>query len=68
MRIVRDMLRDPKTIPLAEDSSKAINYWWGMDSGVVDLRTSPELPEGTWALADILRRGIRSGEIRPFQE
>ncbi len=67
VRMAREMLRDPKTIPLAEDASRAINYWWGMDSGVVDLRTSPDLPEGCWALADILRRGIRSGMIRPFQ-
>ena len=67
VRMVREMLRDPKTIPLAEDSSRAINYWWGMDSGVVDLRVSPELPEGVRALAEILRSGIRSGTIRPFQ-
>jgi len=67
VRIVREMLRDPKTVPLAEDASRAINYWWGMDSGVVDLRTSPELPEGARALAEILRQGIRSGTIHPFQ-
>jgi len=67
VRMVRGMLRDPKAIPLAEDSSKAINYWWGMDSGVVDLRTSPELPEGARALAEILRQGIRNGSIHPFQ-
>ena len=67
VRIVREMLRDPKTIPLAEDSSRAINYWWGMDSGVVDLRTSAHLPEGCRALAEILRQGIRAGTIHPFQ-
>lgn len=67
VRIVREMLRDPKTIPLAEDSSRAINYWWGMDSGVVDLCVSPDLPEGVRSLAEILSRGIRSGTIRPFQ-
>ena len=67
VRIVREMLRDPKTIPLAEDSSKAINYWWGMSGGVVDLRVSDELPEGIRALAEILRQGVRNGSIRPFQ-
>ena len=67
VRIVREMLRDPKTIPLAEDSSKAINYWWGMNSGVVDLRFSPDLPEGVRSLAEILRQGIRAGAIHPFQ-
>ncbi len=67
VRMVREMLRDPKAIPLAEDASRAINYWWGMNSGVVDLRTSPELPEGARALAEILSQGIRNGSIHPFQ-
>ncbi len=67
VRMVRELLRDPKSIPLAEDSSRAINYWWGMNSGVVDMRFSPDLPEGVRALADILRDGIRSGAIQPFK-
>ncbi len=67
VRMVREMLRDPKTIPLAEDSNKAINYWWGMNSGVIDLHFSPELPEGVRSLAEILRQGIRAGTIHPFQ-
>ncbi len=67
VRIVRELLRDPKSIPLAENSSKAINYWWGMDSDVVDIRVSPDLPEGTRVLAGLLRDGIRSGTIQPFK-
>ena len=67
VRMVREMLRDPKTIPLAEDANRAINYWWGMNSGVVGLRFSPDLPEGTRALIQILRQGIREGTILPFQ-
>ncbi len=67
VRIVREMLRDPRTIPLAEDSSRAINYWWGMNSGVVDLHFSPHLPEGVRSLAEILRQGIRAGTIQPFR-
>ena len=45
---------------------KAINYWWGMDSGVIDVLLSDELPEGVRALAQMLRRGITKGEISPF--
>ena len=67
LRIVQEMLRDPKAVPLAEDASRAINYWWGMNSGVVDLRFSPELPEGVRSLAEILRQGIRAGTIQPFR-
>lgn len=67
VRLLREFLRNPKYIPLAEDSGRAVNFWWGMDSGVVDLWVSPDLPEGCRALADILYRGIRSGTLRPFQ-
>ena len=67
VRIVRELLQDPRRIPLAEDSDRAINYWWGMNSGVIDLQLSPELPEGVRALAQILRQGIRTGMIRPFR-
>ena len=38
-----------------------------MNSGVVDLRISPELPEGVRALAEILRQGIRAGTVQPFR-
>ena len=67
VRIVRELLRDPRRVPLAEDSDRAINYWWGMNSGVVDLELSGELPEGTRALARILQNGIRTGAIQPFR-
>lgn len=67
VRIVQELLQDPRRIPLAEDSDRAINYWWGMNSGVVDLELSPELPEGVRTLAGILQAGIRAGAIQPFQ-
>ena len=67
VRMVREVLRDPKRIPLAEDSSKAINYWWGMNSGVVDLHFGDDLPEGTRTLAQILQGAIRSGALQPFR-
>ena len=49
-----------------EESSKALNYFWGMGSGVVDLRCSGLLPESIRRLADILRQGIRAGVFEPF--
>ena len=67
VRIVRELLQDPRRIPLAGDSDKAINYWWGMNSGVVDLELSGDLPEGMRALAQILQNGIRAGAVQPFR-
>lgn len=52
---------------LGEKSQKAVNYWWGLSSGVVDVRPSESIPESMAALADILKRGIISGGIDPFR-
>ena len=52
---------------LGEKSQKAVNYWWGLSSGVVDVRPSEAMPESMAALADILKRGVISGQIDPFR-
>ena len=46
---------------------KAVNYWWGMDSGVIDVTLSKHLPEGLRQLAWILRKGLQNGTIDPFK-
>ena len=48
-------------------TAKAVNYWWGMDSGVIDVALSEEMPEGLKLLADVLRKGLRDGSIDPFR-
>ena len=49
-----------------EDSHKAINYWGGMDSGVIDVKLSDRLPEGSKILANYLREGLQNGTLNPF--
>ena len=49
-----------------DHSGKAINYWWGMSSGVVDVICSKNLPAGTKRLVDLLTHTIRAGEFNPF--
>ena len=44
----------------------AVSYWWGMDSGVVDVKLARTLPEGLLCLAGYLRDGLKSGTIDPF--
>ncbi len=46
--------------------NRAINYWWGMDTGVTDVQLSPSLPDGVHTLADILKKGLVSGAVTPF--
>lgn len=47
--------------------SRAVNYWWGLDSGVVDVEFSPSLPDGVCSLGWILKDGIIRGDISPFR-
>ena len=49
-----------------EKTERAVNYWWGMDSGVIDVKLSERLPEGVRCLAEILKEGLRSGKVNPF--
>ncbi|MCC8045070.1 MAG: BMP family ABC transporter substrate-binding protein [Clostridiales bacterium] len=49
-----------------DDTGKAINYWWGMSSGVVDVICSQNLPIGTKRLVDLLKNTISAGEFNPF--
>ena len=48
-------------------ASKAINYWWGMASGVLDVHLSSRLPDGVSSLGQFLKDGIVNGIIQPFQ-
>ena len=45
----------------------AVNYWWGMDSGVIDVKLADGVPEGMLRLTDILRQGLKNGTIDPFR-
>ncbi len=49
------------------ESSKALNYYWGLSAGVVDLLCSDKLPDGVKRLAATLRDGICGGNCDPFR-
>lgn len=50
-----------------KDNHRAVNYWWGMNNGVVDVELAHTLPDGPRALARMLRYGLRTGAIDPFR-
>ena len=54
------------TLNSAKEDQQAVNYWWGMASGVIGLQLSPDLPEGVQNLVSILQKGIIDGSISPF--
>lgn len=47
--------------------STALNYWLGMDSGVIGVEYSDRLPEGVRQMAKILERGLSDGSLDPFK-
>lgn len=51
-----------------EDSgeSKAINYWWGLSAGVIDVICSNNLPVGTTKLVNLMKHAISTGIFHPF--
>ena len=65
-KLVRSMIN--KTFQAEyESSKKAINYYWGMSAGVVELICSNHLPESVKKLVGILQNAICSGTYNPFQ-
>ncbi len=51
----------------AKDTPKALNYWWGMNSGVIDVELAETLPDSTLALARMLIYGLKTGTLDPFR-
>lgn len=49
-----------------KSGTTALNYWLGIDSGVISVDFSQKLPEGVRTMAGFLRRGIAGGLIDPF--
>lgn len=50
----------------SDGKEQAVNYWWGMDSGVIDVTLSELVPEGVRALAGILTERLKNGELDIF--
>ncbi len=62
--VVRGILQGSRE---EEKNGQAVNLWWGMRSGVIDVAISQDLPEGVRFLADSLKSGIVGGTIDPFK-
>ncbi|MBQ8086036.1 MAG: BMP family ABC transporter substrate-binding protein [Lachnospiraceae bacterium] len=49
-----------------DSSEKAINYWWGLSAGVIDIIYSNNLPSGIGKLVELMKKAIASGVFHPF--
>ncbi len=63
-KVVRSVLSG--TYEKERQSHRALNYWWGMDSGVIDVNLADNLPEGVAVLAKQLRKALQEGTLDPF--
>ncbi|MBR5257781.1 MAG: hypothetical protein IKV51_02405, partial [Clostridia bacterium] len=50
----------------ARDNLRAVNDWWGLSAGMVNVDLDESLPSGLKTLAEILTKGITSEQIDPF--
>lgn len=64
--VVRSVLDGSWNKEKSGTDGKVVNYWWGMNSGVIDVLFSRELPHDLRHLASLLRNGIISGAIDLF--
>ncbi len=48
------------------DEGRALNYWWGMSAGVIDMICSKHVPAGVRRLADHFKEDIRRSHLSPF--
>ena len=63
--IVHSVLVGSWNLQETTNKRRAMNYWFGLSTGVVDIRLK-DIPYQTKKLLDFMRKGIISGEFSPF--
>ena len=48
--------------------NRALNYWWGMSAGAIDVIYSDRIPTGAKLLLKLLRNSLTTGGFNPFSE
>ena len=51
-----------------KDPPEAVNYWLGMDSGVIDVEMTEAVPQGVRLLAETMTAQLRAGTLDPFRQ
>lgn len=64
--IVRTIVDGTYNAKSVTKKDQATNYWWGMQSGVVDLKLSEDISSYTEDLVSMLREGIVKDVFGPF--
>ena len=51
-----------------KEKKAAVNYWWGLSSGVVDLIYSRKIPDGILRLMRVIKGLIKDNAFSPFSD
>ena len=65
-QMIRNIMNGSWKYDEPADSTKGLNYWWGMSAGIVDVACSKHLPIGTARLIELLKKTICTGDFNPF--
>jgi basic membrane lipoprotein Med (substrate-binding protein (PBP1-ABC) superfamily) len=68
-RIIQSILNNTwsSIVNIFSGNSRIVNFWWGLDSGIVDIFYSRRLvPIETQRLVDFMKRTIAGGAYHPF--
>ena len=65
LQIVNSVINGTWNISEMIDKHMATNYWFGLSTGVVDIRT-PDIPYQTSKLLQFMRNSISRGQFDPF--
>ena len=63
IRIILDNAWEKTDIP---SDDRAINYWWGISSGVIDVILSKKVPAVTQRLIELMKKNIVDEVFAPF--
>lgn len=65
-KMIRNIMNGSWKYDDTSDTTKGLNYWWGMSAGIIDVICSKHLPIGTARLIDLLKETICRGDFNPF--
>lgn len=65
-QMIRNIMNGSWKYDEASDTTKGLNYWWGMSADIIDVICSHNLPIGTIRLVNLLKQTICKGDFNPF--
>ena len=67
-KLIQSIISGSWKLDESSDSTKALNYWWGMSAGVIDLICSDKIPVETQRIVALFKNMIVEGKFKPFAD